>query len=227
MRKLTVKDNDPDPNDPSSSDPSPSDPNWSDPNSSDSGSLAGQVLIAMPGMEDERFEKSLVYLCAHSSEGAMGLIINKPAPQISFSDLLVRLDIISELEQLNLPVEIQDLPVHRGGPVESSRGFVLHSADYAVEDATLHIENEICLTATVDILRSIADGKGPDHALLALGYAGWGPGQLESEIQANGWLTGTGQKDLVFDKGVEERYARALAMLGIDPAMLSGEIGHA
>lgn len=189
--------------------------------------LAGQILIAMPGMEDERFEKSLVYLCAHSAEGAMGLIINKPAPQISFTDLLVRLDIISEMDQINLPADVQDLRVHKGGPVEASRGFVLHSADYSMEQSTLHIENDICLTATIDILRAMADGKGPAHALLALGYAGWGPGQLESEIQANGWLTGTGNMDLVFRNGIEERYSRALAMLGIDPAMLSGEIGHA
>lgn len=190
-------------------------------------SLAGQLLIAMPGMEDERFEKSLIYLCAHSSDGAMGLIINKPTTQVSFPELLVQLDIIGERDQITLPDSAHMLRVHKGGPVEAGRGFVLHTSDYSIEQSTLHIENGICLTATVDILKAIAAGTGPDNALLALGYAGWGPGQLESEIQANGWLTGDGGPELVFNSAVEDRYQHALRLMGIDPAMLSGEVGHA
>ena len=156
---------------------------------SHSGYLDGQVLIAMPGMLDERFARSVVYLCAHSAEGAMGLVINKPASHIEFRKLLVKLDIIDDEEAIRLPAGTDEIEVLQGGPVEQARGFVLHSADFFIEDTTLPIDERMCLTATVDILRAIAKGEGPDRAALALGYAGWAPGQLDAEIQANGWLS--------------------------------------
>ena len=144
--------------------------------------LDGQLLIAMPGMGDLRFERSVIFLCAHSPEGAMGLIVNKPAPELCFADLLAQLKIPAT-------IDLKGTRVHFGGPVEHGRGFVLHTADYAVEESSLQVTDAFAMTATVDILQDIARGAGPRQALLALGYAGWGPGQLESEIQANGWLT--------------------------------------
>ena len=150
--------------------------------------LDGQCLIAMPTMRDERFERSVVYVCAHSDEGAMGLIINRPAPEVMLADLLVQLGIIDDENAIRLgPSEIS-MPVLRGGPVETGRGFVLHSADYFTAASTLPIDDGICLTPTIDVLKAIAVGDGPQRAVLALGYAGWGAGQLEIEIQANGWL---------------------------------------
>ena len=191
------------------------------------GYLDGQFLIAMPGMQDSRFERTVVYICAHSAEGAMGITINRPAPQITFHDLLVQLGIIPEGPEIRLPETAQRMRVHRGGPVETGRGFVLHTADYFIENSTLPIDDNICLTATLDILKAIALGTGPENAVLALGYAGWAPGQLESEIQANGWLHCRGDADLIFDPDLEHKYTRALSFLGVDPARLSGEAGHA
>ena len=183
------------------------------------GYLTGQLLVAMPQMEDSRFVRSVIYLCAHSAEGAMGLVVNKLMDNISFPDLL---------EQLNLtgsdaPDGIQ---VHFGGPVETGRGFVLHSADY-VQDATLVIDDTVALTATIDILKAIAAGQGPRHSLLALGYAGWGPGQLDDEIQRNGWLSVPADDGLIFGKGLDDRWERAIAKLGINASMLSGFAGRA
>src|ERR1700732_742746 len=152
-------------------------------NSSDHGYLDGQLLIAMPVMGDPRFERSVIYLCAHSSEGAMGIIVNRPAGSIDFPGLLVQLDIIKKADQIKLPENAESMKVLKGGPVETGRGFVLHSSDFFIEDATLRIDDGICLTATVDILKANARGAGPKHALLALGSAGWEPGQLESGIQ--------------------------------------------
>jgi putative transcriptional regulator len=152
------------------------------------GYLDGQMLIAMPAMLDERFARSLIYVCAHSSEGAMGIVVNHPAPNINFSDLLVKLDVIPAADVIQLPSRAGVVKVMRGGPVETERGFVLHSADFFIENSTLPIDEGICLTATLDILKAIARGDGPASAILALGYAGWAPGQLESEIQGNGWL---------------------------------------
>ena len=152
------------------------------------GYLDGQFLIAMPGMQDTRFSRTVVYICAHSADGAMGIMINQPAPQITFRDLLVQLDIIPEGPEIRLPGAAGRMRVHRGGPVETGRGFVLHSADYFIENSTLPIDEHVCLTATLEILKAIAVGTGPRSAMLALGYAGWAPGQLETEIQANGWL---------------------------------------
>src|SRR5438105_13704859 len=151
------------------------------------GYLDGQMLIAMPAMRDERFSRSVIYVCAHSSEGAMGIVVNQPAANINFSDLLVQLEVIPATDLIQLPPQAGLVKVLKGGPVETGRGFVLHSADFFIEDATLPIDDGICLTATVDILKAIARGGGPKHAILALGYAGWGPGQLETEIQDNGW----------------------------------------
>src|SRR5262249_40680068 len=150
------------------------------------GYLDGQLLIAMPIMTDKRFARSVIYMCAHSAEGAMGLIINQRAPHISFPELLGQLSISTESDSDES--DLIDMQVHVGGPVETGRGFVLHSADYFVDDSTLPIDDGVCLTATIDILKAIAGGKGPDRAILALGYAGWRAGQLESEIAANGWL---------------------------------------
>ena len=189
--------------------------------------LDGQLLIAMPVMDDERFARSVIYICAHSAEGAMGIIVNRPAGSIDFSDLLVQLDIIKKDDEGTLPALAESMKVLKGGPVESGRGFVLHSNDFFIEDATLPINDGICLTATVDILRAIANGGGPKHAILALGYAGWAPGQLESEIQGNGWLNCPADEDLVFGLDTDEKYDRALFKLGIAPGMLSTDAGHA
>lgn len=191
------------------------------------GYLDGQFLIAMPGVEESSFARSVVYLCAHSADGAMGLIINKPMTHLSFRDLLVQLDIIGTEDTIRLPGPADVMRVHRGGPVETGRGFVLHSSDYHLENSTLPINDEISLTATLEILKAIADGRGPDHAMLALGYAGWAPGQLETEIQANGWLTCDADAEILFETDVDDRYNKALAKLGITPALLSSESGHA
>ena len=191
------------------------------------GYLDGQFLIAMPGMQDTRFSRSVVYLCAHSSDGAMGIMINQPAPQITFRDLLIQLSIIPEGTAIRLPGTAGRMQVHRGGPVETGRGFVLHSSDYFIENSTLPIDEHVCLTATLEILKAIAFGNGPESALLALGYAGWGPGQLESEIQANGWLHCPATPELIFDADLEAKYGRVMSSIGVDPARLSGEAGHA
>ena len=195
--------------------------------SSEQGYLDGRLLIAMPVMEDERFARSVIYVCAHSSEGAMGIVVNRAAGSIDFPELLMQLDIIEKGTEIKLPHNAETMKVLRGGPVETGRGFVLHSSDFFIKDATLEIDDGICLTATVDILKAIAQGKGPKHAILALGYAGWAPGQLENEIQHNGWLHCDADPDLIFGDDVEEKYWRAIRKIGIDPGMLSTEAGHA
>ena len=189
--------------------------------------LDGQLLIAMPVMGDPRFERSVIYLCAHSAEGAMGIIVNRPAGSIDFPDLLVQLDIIKKADQIKLPENAETLRVLKGGPVETGRGFVLHSSDFFIENSTLPIDDGICLTATLDVLKAIAKGDGPGNALLALGYAGWAPGQLETEIQDNGWLHCSADPDLIFGPDVGHKYERALQKLGIHVGMLSSEAGHA
>lgn len=190
------------------------------------GYLDGQLLIAMPVMSDPRFARSVIYMCAHSEDGAMGLIINQRASHISFPDLLERLGIVQADDETGIPT-VGNMSIHVGGPVETGRGFVLHSSDYFADDSTLPIEDDVCLTATIDILKAIATGTGPNRALLALGYAGWSPGQLESEIQANGWLNCPADPDLIFDPNLEGKYARALAKIGIDPSHLVSDAGHA
>jgi len=189
--------------------------------------LDGQMLIAMPVMEDERFQRSVIYMCAHSSEGAMGIIVNRPAGSIDFPGLLLQLKIIEKGERITLPEGAEAMKVLRGGPVETGRGFVLHSSDFFIKDSTLPIDDDISLTATLDILKAIATGEGPKRAVLALGYAGWGPGQLENELQHNGWLHCPADADLVFGKDVDAKYERALKKIGIDLGMLSNEAGHA
>jgi putative transcriptional regulator len=183
-------------------------------------SLEGKLLIAMPGMEDPRFDKSVVFMCAHSDEGALGLIINKPTPELQFRNLLEQLEI-------EVTPPSRDIRVHFGGPVENGRGFVLHSGDYLSNEATLRVNDAFGMTATLDVLEEIAEGTGPSSALLALGYAGWGPGQLESEILQNGWLTCDAAPDLVFGAEDETKWTAALNTLGVDALALSETAGRA
>ena len=191
------------------------------------GYLDGQMLIAMPSMGDERFARSLIYVCAHSSEGAMGIVVNQPAAHITFPDLLVQLEVVGAPDLIQLPPHAGEVKVLKGGPVETSRGFVLHSADFFIENSTLPIDDGICLTATLDILKAIARGDGPRSALLALGYAGWAPGQLENEINQNGWLHCNADSELIFGQDMDGKYKQALSKIGIDLGMLSSEAGHA
>ncbi|XSG80999.1 MAG: YqgE/AlgH family protein [Methyloligella sp. ZOD6] len=192
------------------------------------GYLDGQMLVAMPSMGDPRFARAVIYICAHSGDGAMGIIVNQRAPNISFDELLEQLNIAPEDERIALPGYTHDsLAVHLGGPVETGRGFVLHSSDYFKAESTLPIDEGVCLTATIDILRDIAKGHGPDKALLALGYAGWAPGQLESEIHANGWLNCPADAELLFNPDVEQKYELALRRIGIDAGRLVSDSGHA
>jgi putative transcriptional regulator len=191
------------------------------------GYLDGQMLIAMPAMNDERFSRAVIYVCSHSTEGAMGIIVNHPASNIKFPDLLVQLEVIPASERIQLPTRAEEVKVLKGGPVETGRGFVLHSADFFIENSTLPIDEGICLTATLDILKAIARGNGPASAILALGYAGWAPGQLEQEIQQNGWLHCAADPELIFGKDTGTKYQKALRKIGIDLGMLSSEAGHA
>ncbi len=186
---------------------------------SEESSLTGHLLVAMPQMADPRFARSVVYLCAHSAEGAMGLVVNRLVESLTFESLLAQLGLESNAVD-------DEMPIHFGGPVESSRGFVLHSADY-VQESTLVIDEDIALTATIDVLKAIAAGEGPRRRVLALGYAGWAPGQLDAEIQANGWLLVPADPELVFGLDNDAKWERALAKLGIDLSLLSSEAGHA
>ncbi len=186
----------------------------------DASFLDGQLLIAMPGMGDQRFDRTVIFVCDHSEKGAMGLIVNKPAKELSFSDLLAQLKIPAQ-------IDLGAIQVHVGGPVEHGRGFVLHSPDYSVRESSLHVGPDFAMTATVDILQDIARGHGPRQALLALGYAGWGPGQLESEIRANGWLTAPADRDVVFSARDTDKWTAALRSISIDPRLLSAEGGRA
>jgi putative transcriptional regulator len=183
-------------------------------------SLMGQLLIAMPQMLDPRFARSVVYVCAHSEgEGAMGLVINKLLEALTMEELFTHL-------QLAPTPPDPRRPVHFGGPVEPGRGFVLHTSDYR-EDATLVVGDGFAVTATLEVLRAIGRGEGPRRNLLALGYAGWAPGQLDAEMQANGWLSVPADSDLVFGEDLEGKWQRALAKLGVDVTLLSTEAGHA
>ncbi|BBK39596.1 UPF0301 protein [Allostella sp. ATCC 35155] len=183
------------------------------------GYLTGNLLVAMPTIGDPRFEKSVIYLCAHSEGGAMGIVVNKPLGALTVSELMGQLS-------LEGSAATERMPVHFGGPVETGRGFVLHSADHVYE-GTLQIDERVSLTATMDVLKAIAAGEGPKCALMALGYAGWGPGQLDEEIHANGWLQVPADEELVFGTALEQIWERALQRLGIDLTMLSSEAGHA
>ncbi len=181
--------------------------------------FAGQILIAMPQMPDSRFDKCVIFLCVHNAEGAMGIVLNRQSNSISYPELL---------QQLGLPSHMVDpkKPVFHGGPVESSRGFVLHS-DELSQESTLRICDGFSLTATVDILRAIAEDRGPDQSILTLGYAGWGPGQLEQEFQQNAWLTVDPDAALVFDANTDTKWLRAMNKIGIHIEHLSGVAGHA
>jgi putative transcriptional regulator len=192
-----------------------------------SGFLDGQLLIAMPGILDDRFARSVIYVCAHSEEGAMGIIVNRPAERLDFPQLLVQLKVIGPEEAIRLPAEASSLPVLNGGPVDTSRGFVLHSNDFCIDNSTLPIGGGVSLTATTDILRAIASGSGPGRAVLALGYAGWAAGQLEAEIQQNGWLNCPADPSLIFDSALDSKYERAMRRAGIDIGRLASGAGHA
>ena len=189
--------------------------------------LTGMFLVAMPGMMDQRFDRAVIYLCAHSDDGAMGIIINKPAEDIVFPELLQQLEIIPEKPSISLPSQAGNMKVLRGGPVETSRGFVLHSVPVEPIEGSVTAGDEIRLSATIDILKAIARGQGPDEAIFALGYAGWASGQLESEIQDNGWMICPMNRKILFDQEFDTKYTRAMGSLGIDPAMLSPLAGHA
>jgi putative transcriptional regulator len=191
------------------------------------GFLEGKMLIAMPSIGDERFARTLIYMCVHNPEGAMGIVVNKPAPDITLPKLLKQLSIPVPEENRMRQSGISHCPVLAGGPVEAGRGFVLHTHDYFSEDATLPVDEDVGLTASIEILRAIADGNGPRRALLALGYAGWAPGQLEAEIQANGWLHCDPDPELLFGFDLDAKYHSALAKLGINLSLLSVEAGHA
>jgi len=187
--------------------------------SDQTGYLSGQLLIAMPGMPDPRFAKTVIYVCAHNDEGAMGLVVNRPLDTLAFPDLLEQLGIESS--------KVHDqIRVLAGGPVEAGRGFVLHSCDY-FQEATMRVNADVGLTATIDILRAIAVGNGPQKSLLALGYAGWGAGQLDVEIKENGWLNVESDNKLLFEDDLDVRWQHAMEKIGIDPRMLSDEAGHA
>ncbi len=188
--------------------------------SGDMMTLEGQFLIAMPAMGDDRFAHSVVFICAHSDEGAMGLVVNKLAQDITFPDLLGQLEITSTDDNAI------KLPVYAGGPVEPGRGFVLHSPDYH-HDSTTVLHPAISLTATLDVLRAIANGEGPHNHLVALGYAGWGPGQLESEMATNGWLNCDADPEMMFKHDGDDAWRSALGTLGIDPTSLVSDAGHA
>jgi len=185
----------------------------------DTGYLDGKLLVAMPGMGDSRFKKAVILLCAHSESGAMGILLNRTLDALSFDDLL---------EQLEIPKESNPNPIkiHFGGPVDTERGFVVHSTDLLYE-TTLVIAEDMALTATVDMLKTIASGGGPESSFLALGYSGWGPGQLEQEIQENGWLVVDPDNEIVFGSKLDTKWEVAIHKLGVDPSLLSGEMGHA
>jgi putative transcriptional regulator len=194
-------------------------------NKRERGFLDGHFLIAMPGLEGGAFERSVVYICAHSDAGAMGFIINR-SQQITFTDLLLHLKMMNQTDAIMLPTQTRDFPVQCGGPVEAGRGFVLHSDDYSSE-SSIPVSDDISLTSTLDIVRAISSGQGPDRATMLLGYAGWGAGQLENEMASNGWLNCPASEELIFDRTLDNKYERALGLLGVDPRMLSAQAGHA
>lgn len=185
----------------------------------DTSYLEGDLLIAMPSMTDPRFTKSVIFIVSHSEDGAMGIVVNKLMTALTFPDML---------DQLEIPYEAlsREPHVHFGGPVESERGFVLHTTDL-IHETTVMIGKDVALTATIDMLKLIASGRGPDNSFLALGYAGWGPGQLEHEIQENGWLVVKSDNELIFDEHLTGKWQKAINKLGVDPALLSSDIGHA
>lgn len=191
-----------------------------------SGSYEGKLLLAMPAIQTPPFSRSVVYVCAHSSEGAMGIVLNKPSSNLRFRDLLKHVGIADD-DQILVDDEFTDFQIIKGGPVETGRGFVLHSPDFQADGSTIYVGDKICLTSTLEIVRSIASGHGPKDLLFALGYAGWAGGQLEDEIVQNSWITCDATEELIFKVPYKERYQIALHSLGIDPTHLSQFAGHA
>ena len=189
-------------------------------------SLCGKFLMAMPGMGDTRFDRTVIYICAHSEEGAMGFIINQTLESPNISDFLCQLEIITEEERGKLPENISKIEMSAGGPVEPGRGFILHSPDFDSE-STVKVHGDVCLTATLEILRAIATGKGPKLCFMALGYSGWSAGQLEDEIASNGWLSADADERIIFDQKNETKYNRSLKLLGVDESLLTSSSGHA
>jgi putative transcriptional regulator len=198
----------------------------SDPVKSDSDriDLTNHFLVAMPGMVDQNFERTVVYLCEHTKDGALGLVINKPT-DITLQNLFEKVEL-----KLGHRRELAEQPVYFGGPVQTERGFVLHDNMPDIEspyNSTLKVPGGLAMTTSKDVLEAMADGAGPKRVLITLGYAGWQAGQLEDEIGRNGWLTVNADPVVIFDTPVQQRYDRALSLLGIDPHMLSAEAGHA
>lgn len=185
----------------------------------DTGYLTGQLLIAMPQLQDTRFERSVIYMCVHNQDGAMGLMVNRLSEEMTFPDLLEQVGV--ELKSKSV-----SMPVHIGGPVDTGMGFVLHTSDYEQAN-TIKVDERISLTHTVEILKDIAEGHGPRQAMLALGYAGWGAGQLDGEIHENSWLNVPADESLIFDDAQQDKWKRSIAKLGFDISLLSGEAGHA
>lgn len=183
------------------------------------GLLTGQLLIAMPAMDTPQFVQSVIFVCAHTPNGAMGIVVNRPLASPSFDDLLEQLEV-----QPAPPA--RRIALFRGGPVDAARGLVLHTADWTSDDSML-VDDRVALTASLDVLKAIADGGGPEQGLLALGYAGWGPGQLDREMHENAWLTAPATLDLLFDGDNTTKWRRAMALLKVDPLLLSGSAGHA
>lgn len=190
-------------------------------------SLKGHLLIAMPGMEDERFLDSVIYLVGHGDDGAMGIMINQVLPDLTFPQILAEMELSEDDTLIELPTALRNQEILRGGPVEKGRGFILHSPDYQGSTTTVSVDDEVSLTATIDILKDIISGQGPTQSLFALGYCGWGAGQLEEEIKGNGWLTAPYSADLLFETPYDARYNAAISTLGINRASLSPEAGSA
>jgi putative transcriptional regulator len=183
-------------------------------------SLVGHLLVALPNMTDPRFRESVIYVCVHNEDGAMGLVINRQVNYLTFNQLLKELDLLEGV------TKDKAMPIYYGGPVEANRGFVLHTNDY-VHDTTLKVTSDISLSATLETLQTIADGEGPDKCILALGYSGWGPGQLDDEIKNNGWLTIDPGQDFIFDRNVDNKWQHAIDSMGFDMNFLSNDPGHA
>ncbi|WP_075995781.1 YqgE/AlgH family protein [Salaquimonas pukyongi] len=189
-------------------------------------SLEGRFLVAMPRMGDARFENTVVFVCAHSDEGAMGFVVNRPLAEPGMADFMAKLGIVTDSERTILRDSLKAKSLHMGGPVEPGRGFVLHSPDFHTQ-STIDVNAEVCLTATLEILRAIATNKGPDRHLVALGYSGWSAGQLEEEIASNGWLVTQADPEIIFGGHNDTKYNRVMGAMGIDPALLSADTGHA
>ncbi|AEQ50547.1 YqgE/AlgH family protein [Pelagibacterium halotolerans] len=189
--------------------------------------LKGQFLVATPDIGDERFAEAVIYLVAHGDDGAMGLVVNQPMDDMHLSDILAEIDLDGDDDEIRIPERLLHQNVFKGGPVDSSRGFVLHTSDYFRDGNSFAVDGDVCLTATLDVLRAMMAGKGPDASLLALGYCEWSAGQLENELRHNGWLTAASSNELLFSLPASKKYEAALAALGVTRATLSPVSGNA